>query len=557
MVSPPIPRLSLRHGQNLKGRGALNAIADLVDMATGYISPVSMHMKQLQMHCPSLARKAGTRTTKTGKGCDYSAASSNAGKGEYGFQGFSSDLFRMKGKPTVNFGDSQCTTAVDDKGFNSIYSDDVEDTPTLLDMVSMGAPLEELSGTEAGTRLPQRVLMLLSNTANLWKEDDTIEQHTVVEPNHFEDKADKPDSGKSLEEAQSPKQPVQAQLPDVQAPTLSMKGVRVKNLLVSKTNTSGCSPTSSNSGFGPSSSTQVYMPKPTMFRDEVQKPDAVQQQANHVHLHPVYNSAPVPAPYQQAQRPDVVHQRASHANVYPAYNSAPVPAHNEQAQRPDVAQQQASHAHVYPLYNIAPVPSHHEQARSHPGFFRAPPGLQEVFSERDAANTCADAYESEMNEPDSDLEDEPTTVLVGPSPLASAPYSLQQVAVPDPAFRQKVFIKSGVRQLALSDAFRLKAGGNGVPLSFGSAVHLAHGERPSCRPCMYERWAGRCSKKWLCDFCHLHVGSKRRTKVNTSVHDRFNLCNSFRTPVSSAASPPVSHTGVDSWMVGHPLRQRL
>jgi len=141
----------------------------------------------------------------------------------------------------------------------------------------------------------------------------------------------------------------------------------------------------------------------------------------------------------------------------------------------------------------------------------APP--PQAVQQEECLTSDIDAYtecESDPDDPTSDWEGEPTTIVVGPTHFASHPYKLDQVLVPGP--EGKVAIRSCERQLVLSDALRLQMAWNQVPLSFGSAVHLVHGASLGCRPCMYERWAGRCSKKWLCDFCHMHSNTKRRKR---------------------------------------------
>eukprot|EP00747_Dinoflagellata_sp_TGD_P213806 gnl/TRDRNA2_/TRDRNA2_86720_c1_seq1.p1 gnl/TRDRNA2_/TRDRNA2_86720_c1~~gnl/TRDRNA2_/TRDRNA2_86720_c1_seq1.p1 ORF type:complete len:127 (+),score=14.65 gnl/TRDRNA2_/TRDRNA2_86720_c1_seq1:50-382(+) len=80
----------------------------------------------------------------------------------------------------------------------------------------------------------------------------------------------------------------------------------------------------------------------------------------------------------------------------------------------------------------------------------------------------------------------------------------------------KVPVISNMRTLALGDVLRLsKARDASCPYSFGTVAHFApvqprNSSAVPCRPCMFERWAGRCSKKWLCDFCHLHTGERRK-----------------------------------------------
>eukprot|EP00913_Durusdinium_trenchii_P016747 g15741.t1 len=65
--------------------------------------------------------------------------------------------------------------------------------------------------------------------------------------------------------------------------------------------------------------------------------------------------------------------------------------------------------------------------------------------------------------------------------------------------------------LVVSDVLRLKAQDRPQlqVCSFGSLLHSCQTEAP-CRPCMFERVPGRCKKAWLCDFCHLHSGRKKK-----------------------------------------------
>lgn len=123
-------------------------------------------------------------------------------------------------------------------------------------------------------------------------------------------------------------------------------------------------------------------------------------------------------------------------------------------------------------------------------------------------------WDSDAEEPASD-PDEPAEIIVGPTKMASMPFNLEDLSLPQGSLKggsvEAVPLKSSSRCLSLSDARRLShARLEEAPLSFGSVVHLNHGPGHKCRPCMFERWAGRCSKSWLCDFCHLHEVQKVR-----------------------------------------------
>jgi len=113
-------------------------------------------------------------------------------------------------------------------------------------------------------------------------------------------------------------------------------------------------------------------------------------------------------------------------------------------------------------------------------------------------------------------------VLVGPTPLAVAPLRLEELSLPMSSCRNaEVALKSGPRCFSYGDAQRLAdARLAQAPLSFGSVVHLRFGGKQPCRPCMFERWPGRCTKSWLCDFCHCHASQKRREGPAPSVQRR-------------------------------------
>mmetsp|Transcript_84491 Transcript_84491/g.185440 ORF Transcript_84491/g.185440 Transcript_84491/m.185440 type:complete len:630 (-) Transcript_84491:168-2057(-) len=137
-----------------------------------------------------------------------------------------------------------------------------------------------------------------------------------------------------------------------------------------------------------------------------------------------------------------------------------------------------------------------------------------------ATEDCQSSVPEDISDPDL-----PSTVVVGPTDYAVAPMTFEGLWLPiEPdtgqkggdqdatSAQKKVPIRSRGHQLFLSEALRL---GNlrSPPLSFGSTLHVSWGDACSaCRPCMFERWPGRCNKSWLCDFCHLHVGSPRRSR---------------------------------------------
>jgi len=126
----------------------------------------------------------------------------------------------------------------------------------------------------------------------------------------------------------------------------------------------------------------------------------------------------------------------------------------------------------------------------------------------------SDADHSDFEDGCDTEDEEGLEVIVGPTHHASMPYDLQSLWLPrrdtSRLTMTRAPLKSSPRVLAMSDTILLtNARRSGAPLSFGSVLHLVHGNGEQCRPCMFERWAGRCNKKWLCDFCHLHPSSKK------------------------------------------------
>eukprot|EP00747_Dinoflagellata_sp_TGD_P171372 gnl/TRDRNA2_/TRDRNA2_205301_c0_seq1.p1 gnl/TRDRNA2_/TRDRNA2_205301_c0~~gnl/TRDRNA2_/TRDRNA2_205301_c0_seq1.p1 ORF type:complete len:395 (-),score=39.00 gnl/TRDRNA2_/TRDRNA2_205301_c0_seq1:149-1333(-) len=109
-------------------------------------------------------------------------------------------------------------------------------------------------------------------------------------------------------------------------------------------------------------------------------------------------------------------------------------------------------------------------------------------------------------------EDDDVEVVIGPK-LAVSSGTLRDYALPNMQEKlTSVSIQSSARTLTLSDCLRLsKARGAICPLSFGSVQHFVDPLRSTCRPCMYERWAGRCARKWLCDFCHIVPHNRKLT----------------------------------------------
>mmetsp|Transcript_45819 Transcript_45819/g.106463 ORF Transcript_45819/g.106463 Transcript_45819/m.106463 type:complete len:231 (-) Transcript_45819:244-936(-) len=113
---------------------------------------------------------------------------------------------------------------------------------------------------------------------------------------------------------------------------------------------------------------------------------------------------------------------------------------------------------------------------------------------------------------ESSASEDSVQVLIGPTHLATTPVPLSTVCLPSTSLGARP-IQSSEDHLVLTDLLRLAEARQGqAPLSFGSAMHVVHGRSQSCRPCMFERRPGRCTKGWLCDFCHLHAKPVRRNR---------------------------------------------
>jgi len=117
------------------------------------------------------------------------------------------------------------------------------------------------------------------------------------------------------------------------------------------------------------------------------------------------------------------------------------------------------------------------------------------------------------------FDDDDVDVLVGPTQHAMKPMRLDDQTLPQKCCNGEVLhvpFNSGPRCMSLGDALRLSDAGAGqAPLSFGSVLHLNFGGKLPCRPCMFERWAGRCIKSWLCDFCHVDASDRNHGENRT------------------------------------------
>jgi len=164
---------------------------------------------------------------------------------------------------------------------------------------------------------------------------------------------------------------------------------------------------------------------------------------------------------------------------------------------------EASAASVDPPRGVSVV---EENALAFKGlvFVPKPPPSLEV-----AAGVGTDSEVDSAPDTASDGE-EPTQVLVGPSPLASIFHNINDFCLPSgPDSRRR--IRSSADALFFSETKMLSASRpGGGPVSFGSVPHLCLASGGKCRPCMFEKSRHRkCRRSWLCDFCHLHVGTAK------------------------------------------------
>eukprot|EP00747_Dinoflagellata_sp_TGD_P019189 gnl/TRDRNA2_/TRDRNA2_127003_c0_seq1.p1 gnl/TRDRNA2_/TRDRNA2_127003_c0~~gnl/TRDRNA2_/TRDRNA2_127003_c0_seq1.p1 ORF type:complete len:293 (+),score=40.88 gnl/TRDRNA2_/TRDRNA2_127003_c0_seq1:77-880(+) len=163
-------------------------------------------------------------------------------------------------------------------------------------------------------------------------------------------------------------------------------------------------------------------------------------------------------------------------------------------------------------FSLAP----HRQASSStlPSKTRSPNRQQHLEG---VASTIPAEWEHDSDsEDDLDLlEDEDVEVVVGPR-MAVVEGDLSKYNLPNlNSALAAVPISSTAKALSLSDCLRLsKARDVTCPLSFGSVEHISSQLHMNCRPCMYERRAGKCARKWLCDFCHVvqHYTAKSAKK---------------------------------------------
>mmetsp|Transcript_55066 Transcript_55066/g.131223 ORF Transcript_55066/g.131223 Transcript_55066/m.131223 type:complete len:189 (+) Transcript_55066:112-678(+) len=140
----------------------------------------------------------------------------------------------------------------------------------------------------------------------------------------------------------------------------------------------------------------------------------------------------------------------------------------------------------------------------------------------------------------SDDEDEEVAILLGPSQTCTAPFLIHNLRLPSRR-RFPGPMQSNEDCIALSDILRLSEARSEFPLSFGSAKHIISGSGEHCRPCMFERRAGRCSKAWLCDFCHLHTKQTAKPTTQQGGHKVVSTAASPSTAYTSGGAPQGSH----------------
>jgi len=150
------------------------------------------------------------------------------------------------------------------------------------------------------------------------------------------------------------------------------------------------------------------------------------------------------------------------------------------------------------------------------------------LTEKPDAEICSEFSEYQESEVSSD--EGPIQVLVGPSEHASKTWPQKEFWLrsgsPEenggtnhaPPNVEWTKLRSSASTLYLSDVFLLQKGGSLGHLSFGSVMHWSFGyARNACRPCMFQKSVNKaCSRKWLCDFCHMHgrppSGQKKRER---------------------------------------------
>eukprot|EP00439_Symbiodinium_sp_Y106_P066982 s929_g11.t1 len=113
-----------------------------------------------------------------------------------------------------------------------------------------------------------------------------------------------------------------------------------------------------------------------------------------------------------------------------------------------------------------------------------------------------------------EMEEKDEEIIVGPTIHAVQPLTFEDLWIESSVPGEKCPVRSRSSVLSVSDVLRLRHTPSETPepvqvRSFGSLVHSCETRAP-CRPCMFERVPGRCKKSWLCDFCHLHSGRKKK-----------------------------------------------
>lgn len=136
----------------------------------------------------------------------------------------------------------------------------------------------------------------------------------------------------------------------------------------------------------------------------------------------------------------------------------------------------------------------------------SPGGRRRRKSMRQVAQEVTAAADSEA-EMQLEAGPEDVEIIVGPTDHAVLPLSFEKLWIND----DSVAVRSRSKHLSVSDVLLLKSEPEptNTVRSFGSLLHSCRTEA-TCRPCMFERVPGRCKKAWLCDFCHLHSGRKKK-----------------------------------------------
>jgi len=157
---------------------------------------------------------------------------------------------------------------------------------------------------------------------------------------------------------------------------------------------------------------------------------------------------------------------------------------------------------VTPALNSKGMPQH-TQSWNEPLWTRASNYFEAIFFDEIDNQDCLEEEDSECSE---DLVDD-VEIIVGPSEYAAKPYDLQQLRLWCVRTEKWAPIRSTQSILYFTDIIRLSQAQTPTrSLSFGSMLHM--NGSIECRPCTFDRPRKQCMKKWLCDFCHMHIGAE-------------------------------------------------